>query len=77
MERKVSIALKKYIVGKLTQNNVEDAPKSMIQKDLDYVNSICQEYKEFRKQEDNLVLFGSELELNDIKRSANRSQKAT
>jgi hypothetical protein len=49
----------------------------MIQKDLDYVNAICQEYKEFRKQEDNLILFGNELELNDIKRSANRSQKAS
>jgi len=49
----------------------------MIQKDLDYVQAICQEYKEYRKQEDNLILFGGELELNDVKRSANRSQKAT
>jgi hypothetical protein len=36
---------------------------------LDYIQRICEEYQEFRKTEDNLVLFGGELELADIKRS--------
>jgi len=35
---------------------------------LDYIQKICDEYCEFRKQEEDLVLFGGELELQDIKR---------
>lgn len=41
LDKKIGIALKKYVIGKLTQLNVEDAPKSMIQKDLDYISTIC------------------------------------
>jgi len=38
--------------------------------------TIYQEYAEFRQQEDDMVLFGGELELQDIKRAVTKSGEA-
>ena len=35
---------------------------------LDFVRSICKEYSEFRKMEDDKILFGQQIVLDDIKR---------
>lgn len=43
---------------------------------LDYIQNVCDEYADFRKQEDDLVLFGGELELRDIRRAAQHNQAA-
>jgi hypothetical protein len=47
--------------------------KQQVKSYLDYIQAIYKEYAEFRTQEDNLVLFGSTLELEDIKRCAQRA----
>jgi len=52
---------------------VEQSPnltKMQIKNFLDYVKNVCGEYVDFRKQEDDIVLFGGELEMQDIKRCA-------
>ena len=50
---------------------LQDKPeieKEVIKPYLDYLKCISEEYTEFRKVEDDMVLFGGELELSDIKR---------
>lgn len=66
-EKKVEIALKRFVDQKLEIE--KKISKETVQPYLDYIQRICEEYQEFRKTEDNLVLFGGELELADIKRS--------
>lgn len=67
--KKVLYALRKFVISKLEATE-EPLDKSHITGYIDYIKGICQDYQEFRKVEDNLVLFGGELELNDIKRVA-------
>lgn len=47
-DKKVAIALQKYVLGKLNQAQENDIAKSVIQQDLDFIKNICKEYKEFR-----------------------------
>lgn len=67
--KKVLYALKKFVLTKL-EGCEEPIAKAQLVGFIDYIRKICEDYEEFRKTEDNLVLFGGELELNDIKRVA-------
>jgi hypothetical protein len=61
-------ALQKFILAKLDTSSGE-VEKATIKSCIDYINNICDEYSAYRADEDNMVLFGGELELQDIKRS--------
>ena len=68
------MTLKNFMIGKLKDD--KDTSKSDIRKYLDYIGNICNEYTEFRQKQDDMVLFGDELELADIKRSVQQSSKS-
>jgi len=68
IDKKVCIALQKFIMVKVEQS--ANMTKMEIKNFLDYVKNVCDEYADYRKQEDDLVLFGGELELQDIRRCA-------
>jgi hypothetical protein len=70
-DKKVAFALQKFILAKLDQQ--PDLTKKGVVSYLDYIKAISDEYVAYRKQEDDMVLFGGELELQDIKRVATKS----
>jgi hypothetical protein len=65
--KKVLYALRKFVLSKLdaSEGSLE---KARVAEYIDFVKKVCADYEEFRTAEDNMVLFGGELELNDIKR---------
>ena len=69
-DKKVAIALEKFIVSKLDKG--QTLKKTQVKMYLDYVKGICTEYKDFRQKEDDLILFGEQLVLDDIKRMAQK-----
>lgn len=74
VEKKVFMTLQKFVLGKLEED--KDASRSDIRKYLDYISNVCHEYTEFRKKQDDMVLFGDELELADIKRAVQQTSKS-
>ena len=67
-DKKVLFALQKFVLSKMEHNSVSS--KGEVKEYIKYVDGICTDYQAFRQTEDNLVLFGDELELQDIKRQS-------
>lgn len=72
-DKKVTIALQKFIVSKM-ENGFPNFTKSQVSQYLAYLKSISSDYKEFRAMQDDMVLFGGELELNDIRRAVTKDK---
>ena len=70
-DKKILFALQKFVLAKLEQNTL--STKSEVKQYINYIEGISQDYSAFRQTEDNLVLFGGELELQDIKRQVTRT----
>ena len=68
----MTLALQKFILQKMETNPT--FTRTQVQGFLAYIDRISQEYDEFRKIQDDLVLFGGELELNDIKRVVTKNR---
>ena len=71
--KKMKAAMKKFIGDKMGDLAAESIQVSMIKEHVDYIQGIFDDYKDYREEEDNLILFGGNLELEDIKREAQNS----
>lgn len=69
-------ALQKFILAKIEGAEGLPVEKAQIKSFIDYIQSISGEYTAFRAEEDNMILFGGDLELMDIKRAVCRQNES-
>lgn len=73
---KILYVLRKFILAKIESAEGLPVEKSQIKSCIDYIKAISDEYTAFRAEEDNMVLFGGDLELHDIKRAVCRQNES-
>jgi hypothetical protein len=65
-QKRIQLAIQNFVVAKLEKD--KQTTLASIGQYIDYVNEILNEYASFVEVQENLILFGGETDLKDIKR---------